>query len=271
MNIDTMREMLKYKEHHNIRLEETAKHFGIGINKFRKLLKNFNIKLPKKIVKRSAETISKIKKTNLISKNSPAIRHNWEDEYKLFIETNENNTTIGIKSFSKSRGYDSRYLRKYIKENNLYQPIGIAIRTKEWKFKISNSNKGKVNNPKGSNGKLKGKRLEKSHRDNIRAGLVKTHYNISLQDWEELQGEKELYYREVWRITYQQPLELLENYDKRGNAGQDNAYQIDHIYPISKGFINRISADVIGNINNLQMLYWLDNRKKGNTIMGKNL
>jgi hypothetical protein len=266
MCIDDLKEMLKYKEHHNIKLEETARHFGIGINKFRKLLKQFNIKLPKKIVKRSDETIYKIKKTNLISKNSPLLQYNWEVEYKLFIEANKNDTTIGIKSFSESRGYNSRYLRKYITENNLYQPIGIPIRTEEWKSKISNANKGKVNNPKGSNGKLKGKRLKKSHRDNIRAGLVKSHYNISLHEWEALQDKKELYYREVWRITNQQPLELLENYDKRGNAGQYDAYQLDHIYPISKGFINGISPDVIGNINNLQMLYWLDNRKKGNIL-----
>jgi hypothetical protein len=266
MSIENILEMLKYKEHHNIKLEETAKHFGIGINKFRKLLKQFNVKLPKKVVKRSAETIEKIKKTNLISKNSPVLRYNWDVEYRLFIETNKNNTTVGINKFCKSRGYASKYLRKYIKENNLYQPIGIAIRTDDWKSKISNSNKGKINNPKGSNGKLKGKRLKKSHRDNIRAGLVKAHYNMSLEEWEKLQGDRELYYREVWRITHQQPLELLENYDKRGNAGQKDAYQIDHIYPISMGFMNGISADIIGNISNLQMLYWLDNRKKGNNI-----
>lgn len=266
MNINDIREIVKYKETHNIKIEETAKHFGIGINKFRKLLKQFNIKLPKKNVNHSAETIDKIKKTNIISKNSPALKYNWETEYNLFIETNKNDTTVGIKCFCKNRGYNARYLRRYIRENNLYQPIGIPVRTSEWKDKISKSNTGKINNPKGSNGKLKGKRLKKTHRDNIREGLVKHHYNISLDEWKSLQSDKEFYYKEVWRITKQQNLHLLENYDKRGNAGQVDAYQIDHIYPISKGFINQISPDVIGNINNLQMLHWLDNRKKGNII-----
>jgi len=42
---------------------------------------------------------------------------------------------------------------------------------------------------------------------------------------------------EVNRITYKQPIYLLENYDKRGKArkGTDN-YQLDHIIPIRYGY-----------------------------------
>ena len=81
-------------------------------------------------------------------------------------------------------------------------------------------------------------------------------YQATLSDWEK-------YKNEVWRITNQQPLQLLENYDKRGTSGLEGAYQIDHVYSVLKGFKNQIPPFLIGNINNLQMLPWLDNVKKG--------
>ena len=81
-------------------------------------------------------------------------------------------------------------------------------------------------------------------------------YQATLSDWEK-------YKNEVWRITNQQPLHLLENYDKRGASGVEGAYQIDHMYSMLKGFKNQIPPILIGNIENLQMLPWLDNIKKG--------
>lgn len=81
-------------------------------------------------------------------------------------------------------------------------------------------------------------------------------YQATLSDWEK-------YKNEVWRITNQQPLMLLENFDKRGPSGQEGAYQIDHMYSILKGFKNQIPPALIGDIKNLQMLPWLENLQKG--------
>lgn len=81
-------------------------------------------------------------------------------------------------------------------------------------------------------------------------------YQSTLSDWEK-------YKDEVWRITNSQPLQLLENFDKRGPSGQEGAYQIDHMYSVLKGFKNAVPPALIGHIDNLQMLPWLDNLKKG--------
>jgi len=81
-------------------------------------------------------------------------------------------------------------------------------------------------------------------------------YRTSLDAWR-------AYKIDVWRITNQQPLHLLENYDRRGINGENGAYTLDHIISIRKGFNEGISPERIGGIQNLQMLPWLDNITKG--------
>lgn len=83
---------------------------------------------------------------------------------------------------------------------------------------------------------------------------------LEYNNWKE---DKQRYYKEVWRITNQQPLYLLPNFDKpRGRAGSANAYQLDHIVSISNGFKNQIDPEVIGSIQNLQFIPWLENIQK---------
>lgn len=85
--------------------------------------------------------------------------------------------------------------------------------------------------------------------------------------WEEYLEKypiKKQYKADVWRHTYKQPLGELENYDKRGRMGVKGAYQIDHIISVDEGFKKGISAEVIGNILNIQMLPWKENLTKSN-------
>jgi len=267
IDVNQINEIISYKKANNLDLKETAKYFKIGINRLRNLLKINGVKIPKKTTNPSAETIEKIKNTNVLTKNGPLLNYVWDDEYKLFIEQNAKDITIGIKKFCKNRGYSNKYLLKHIRDNQLYQPRGIPKRTDEWKNNISIASKGNVNNPKGSNGKLRGKKLSEIHRNNIRNGLVKKYYNISIDEWVELIGKRHFYYREVWKITNQQNISILHNFDKRGNSGNNDNYQLDHIYPISLGFINNISPKIIGNILNLQMIPWKSNRKKSNKLI----
>ena len=55
---------------------------------------------------------------------------------------------------------------------------------------------------------------------------------------------------------------VLENSDKRGWKN----HHLDHIYPISLGFHNKIPPKKIGNIKNLQFIPYKENLRKGSTI-----
>jgi hypothetical protein len=55
----------------------------------------------------------------------------------------------------------------------------------------------------------------------------------------------------------------LENFDKRGRCGVSGAYQLDHIISINFGWKNNIPAEQIGEMKNLKMIPWKENRKKG--------
>ena len=47
-----------------------------------------------------------------------------------------------------------------------------------------------------------------------------------------------------------------------GLCGKEGAYQLDHIYSIKEGFLNKISPLVIGHINNFRMIPWEENLRK---------
>ena len=79
--------------------------------------------------------------------------------------------------------------------------------------------------------------------------------------------DKKLYYAMVWEVTESQPLYILENSDKRGWRN----YHLDHIYPISMGFKEKISPEKIGNIKNLRFIPFEENIKKGSTITSDSL
>ena len=74
--------------------------------------------------------------------------------------------------------------------------------------------------------------------------------------------DKKLYYARVWEVTESQPLHILENFDKRGWKN----YHLDHIYPISKGFLEKIPPEKLGNIKNLRFIHHEENIKKGSKI-----
>lgn len=96
--------------------------------------------------------------------------------------------------------------------------------------------------------------------------VIKTE-NITYDEYLKSYDEYELYRKQVRNITNLQPIHLLENYEKRGNGyTNEEAYHLDHIYPISKGFKNGIPPEIIGDISNLKFIYWLENLKKSNKL-----
>ena len=93
-------------------------------------------------------------------------------------------------------------------------------------------------------------------------GIAKRNGYETYEDYRNSLDAWKAYKLDVWRTTNQQPLHLLENYDKRGVNGEEGAYTLDHIESIRKGFNNNIPPEQIGQFSNLQMLPWLDNITK---------
>ena len=94
-------------------------------------------------------------------------------------------------------------------------------------------------------------------------GIAKRNGYDSYEEYRNSLPEWKRYKIDVWRVTNQQPLHLLEHFEKRGVNGQIGAYTLDHIISIRKGFIENIQAEKIGDISNLQMLPWEENITKG--------
>lgn len=71
------------------------------------------------------------------------------------------------------------------------------------------------------------------------------------------------YYRECWKVTFEQKLKTLLFFEMRGsNLNEIKNYAIDHKISISFGYKNNIPPEIIGNINNLQMLPAPENSRK---------
>lgn len=79
----------------------------------------------------------------------------------------------------------------------------------------------------------------------------------------------DLYRREVSKITNSQDLNSLENFEKRGHQNKPGRYAIDHKISVMYGFKNSISPEIIGGIDNLQMLTHAENSAKGKECYSK--
>lgn len=129
--------------------------------------------------------------------------------------------------------------------------------SEEWKVNMSESRKNsKVYKDWMNSEDYKNKRRE------INAMRF---YGISLEEWKLMAGDKKLYWLKIRSVTRFQKLSTLENYDKRGGS-KDDGYHLDHIYPVSLGYINNIPPEVIGDIKNLRYIPWRENLLKSNKM-----
>ena len=53
-----------------------------------------------------------------------------------------------------------------------------------------------------------------------------------------------------------------ENFDKIGLCGIPGAYQLDHKVSVAYGFYNKVPPEIIGSIDNLEIITWEENRSK---------
>ena len=92
----------------------------------------------------------------------------------------------------------------------------------------------------------------------------------SWDEYVEKYPHKKQYQSEVRRLTYQQPLNELANFElwvsSKGLCGIEGAYQLDHIVSIDEGYATGISPEQIADISNLQIIPWEENRAKSNKL-----
>lgn len=69
--------------------------------------------------------------------------------------------------------------------------------------------------------------------------------------------------RVITEKTYNDNIETINpEGNKRSLCGVDGGYQLDHIISVKQGFVEGISPEIIGGLDNLQMLPWEENRNK---------
>jgi hypothetical protein len=128
--------------------------------------------------------------------------------------------------------------------------------TKETKKLYSKQRKGKLNPMFGIGGMLGKKHSQKT---------IQKQSAVRVRYWR-LKGHNptdfEKYRNKVDALTRKQPIHLLENYEKRGRAGDNGAHHLDHIISVWNGFHKKIKPEKISNIKNLQFIPWLENQKK---------
>lgn len=113
---------------------------------------------------------------------------------------------------------------------------------------------------------LKGVNKDKCGSEN---GLIKSKLRklgITYEEYIDSKSELAKYKFLVCLATRQQPIQNLESFDKRGPTGKDGAFHLDHIYPITQGFENKIPPEIIGHICNLRFIPWKENISKGNRL-----
>jgi len=98
--------------------------------------------------------------------------------------------------------------------------------------------------------------------EGVSVGLIKRYRDINYSEYLKIVNDFTKYKNDVMKITRQQPISDLINYNKRGNSGIDGAYHLDHKYSILEGFNNNLPSEIIGNIKNLEFITWEENIKK---------
>jgi hypothetical protein len=77
----------------------------------------------------------------------------------------------------------------------------------------------------------------------------------------DLKDDFDIYYEVVGKYTRKNN-HNLPNQDRRGRAGTDGAYHLDHRYSIMQGFLDNVPPFIIGSQQNLEYIPWEENQKK---------
>lgn len=97
--------------------------------------------------------------------------------------------------------------------------------------------------------------------------IFKTRFGYDYSEFLKQQTEYKKYYNKVRNITnknLRKYKHLFDNLDKLGRCGDDDKFQVDHIFSIKEGFNLNIVPELIGHPSNLRVIHWKDNLNKSN-------
>jgi hypothetical protein len=182
---------------------------------------------------------------------------------RVFTEEHKRKISIALKKYRTGKTYSELYGKE--KGDRLAKEHSEKLKgkkrpefSKEWKENMSKSRK--------ESQVYKAWMNSEEYKNKRRAINAMRFYGITLDDWYQMTSDKQLYYLKVRSITRSQDLKCLENYKKRGTS-KNNGYHLDHIYPVSLGYINNISPEKIGHITNLRYIPWKENILKSNKLI----
>ena len=182
---------------------------------------------------------------------------------RKFSESHKEKISIALKKYRTGKTYEELYGKENGEKIAKAHSDKLKNRkrpefSKEWKENMSKSRKeSKVYQAWMNSFEYKEKR---------RTINAMRFYGITLEEWYNMADDKRLYYLQVRSITKSQNLKELENYEKRGNS-KNNGYHLDHKYPISLGYLNKIPPEQIGHIDNLKFIPWRENIMKSNNLI----
>lgn len=104
--------------------------------------------------------------------------------------------------------------------------------------------------------------FSQSGKDHVRIKKILEEYDITYDEYLSNLSDFDRYKREVRLLTNKVDITLLENYEKRGVAGTEGAYHLDHKIEVSEGYVNGIPPHEIAKIENLHFIPWELNMKK---------
>ncbi len=114
--------------------------------------------------------------------------------------------------------------------------------------------------------KLKGvsikERIGKEKAEEAKRKMIEGLTGMDYDEYLDTLSEKQKYHKKARHMSKKRNLSKLENHDKSG-------YELDHTYPVSKGFYSDVSLDSISSLDNLQYLPPKQNRKKSDSIPDK--
>ena len=175
-------------------------------------------------------------------KNTKSLHHSFKNE-KHCIKCTQNRPEFKERISECQRGENNSFYGKKHSSDNL---------------KLYSKLASGENNPMYGIGGMAGK----THSDE-----TKNKQSIARSKYWDLHGIKGRtqfgeYRRLVDNLTRKQPIQLLEHFEKRGVAGKDGAYHLDHVISVYDGYHTGMDANEISNISNLRFIPWLENQRK---------
>lgn len=149
--------------------------------------------------------------------------------------------------------------------SSVSEALSGVTKSKEHRKKISESLTGRFCGEDSPNyGRIVSKETKMKLRDAALSWWEVYRQTEEYKEWENSKTEYELYRTRVRALTESVDVSGLPNFSKK-NLWYN--YELDHIFPVSRGFMMGIPEELIADISNLRIIPRKQNRCKGNKII----